>query len=334
MDNTKAVITLKTLLYFWCVLFMSSAQAQLDSLYVSPMLGYAYLDKKGDIDSADTLGLNLGYEVNPLWSLEIGYWVLDTTTTYNDSVDFSSWSIGALYKPVKFNAWQPYLSGGVSAWSFDIDSVAQTSEQETKLGFGGGVLYELSPQFDLRIDAVSSYSVDNQLLDNVFSIGVQWFPMRKSAPVQFLKVKPASNCIHIETIEMARQLNCTHFHEELRTFDLDVLFASNTWKVDEKYILNLEKLANFLKQYPQTHTIVKGFADSSGTEDSNLALSQKRADEVMKLLIKHYQIAPSRLSARGYGEQFPVASNKTTQGRAENRHTHVHATVKTLVEIK
>lgn len=53
--------------------------------------------------------------------------------------------------------------------------------------------------------------------------------------------------------------------------------------------------------------------------DSNWELSTARATEMIKLFIAQYDVAPERLSASGYGEYFPVASNDTAAGRAENR---------------
>jgi chemotaxis protein MotB len=53
--------------------------------------------------------------------------------------------------------------------------------------------------------------------------------------------------------------------------------------------------------------------------DSNWELSTARATEMIKLFIAQYNVAPERLAASGYGEYYPVASNDTPEGRAENR---------------
>jgi chemotaxis protein MotB len=53
--------------------------------------------------------------------------------------------------------------------------------------------------------------------------------------------------------------------------------------------------------------------------DSNWELSTARATEIIKLFISEYDIAPDRLSASGYGEYYPTASNDTSEGRALNR---------------
>ncbi len=64
---------------------------------------------------------------------------------------------------------------------------------------------------------------------------------------------------------------------------------------------------------------VEGHTDSFGGDESNLQLSQRRADAVRAYLLDHMKLATYRISAMGYGETRPIASNDTAQGRARNR---------------
>jgi outer membrane protein OmpA-like peptidoglycan-associated protein len=64
---------------------------------------------------------------------------------------------------------------------------------------------------------------------------------------------------------------------------------------------------------------VQGHTDSQGSAESNLWLSQRRAEAVRDYLIRVHGISPDRLTARGYGESEPIASNDTEAGRAQNR---------------
>jgi OOP family OmpA-OmpF porin len=68
-----------------------------------------------------------------------------------------------------------------------------------------------------------------------------------------------------------------------------------------------------------TDTVVEGHTDSKGTNAYNLSLSQRRAEAVRQVLIDQFKVEPSRLSSVGYGEERPVADNKTEQGRQLNR---------------
>ena len=80
----------------------------------------------------------------------------------------------------------------------------------------------------------------------------------------------------------------------------------------------LNEVVRILKEEKRSFIQVVGHADSSGTDDYNLKLSQKRAEAVMDYLVGH-GISEKRLSAVGKGEEQPVATNATERGRAQNR---------------
>jgi len=84
----------------------------------------------------------------------------------------------------------------------------------------------------------------------------------------------------------------------------------------------LEPVANVLRSDPGLKVIIEGHTDSKGTERYNLRLSQRRAEAVKKALVK-LGIKAARLKTRGYGESRPLASNKTTEGRALNRRVEI-----------
>jgi len=69
---------------------------------------------------------------------------------------------------------------------------------------------------------------------------------------------------------------------------------------------------------------VSGFADATGSVDRNRALSQRRADTVIRYLVENHSIPLRRIvTPYGYGESNPVAENKTREGRAQNRRVEV-----------
>jgi lipid-binding SYLF domain-containing protein len=80
----------------------------------------------------------------------------------------------------------------------------------------------------------------------------------------------------------------------------------------------LTKVAQALKDNPTWKIRVEGFTDSVGDKEFNLRLSNERAEAVMHWLVDH-GIDQGRLSAKGYGEARPVASNSTEKGRLKNR---------------
>jgi len=73
---------------------------------------------------------------------------------------------------------------------------------------------------------------------------------------------------------------------------------------------------------------VTGFADASGNTNRNRALSQRRADSVIRYLVENHQIPLRRIvTPYGFGESNPIADNKTREGRAENRRVEVKVLV-------
>lgn len=81
---------------------------------------------------------------------------------------------------------------------------------------------------------------------------------------------------------------------------------------------NLDKLAQVLKNNPDTNINVYGHTDSRGADDYNLRLSERRANAVVSYL-SSLGIASNRMIAKGIGEAEPIASNDTDAGRAKNR---------------
>jgi len=93
-------------------------------------------------------------------------------------------------------------------------------------------------------------------------------------------------------------------------------FDKSTIRADAVPIL--DEAAKTLKEYGDVTVSVDGYTDSIGTEEYNQRLSVRRADAV-RAYLEHQGIAATRLTAKGFGESDPVASNATAEGRAQNR---------------
>jgi outer membrane protein OmpA-like peptidoglycan-associated protein len=102
----------------------------------------------------------------------------------------------------------------------------------------------------------------------------------------------------------------------------DLLFDSGEAKLKAGGVRAIDKLALFLKEYPERNILIEGYTDSTGAEEFNQQLSEKRANAVRDALLAD-AIDLSRMRAIGYGEQFPVASNATAHGRQQNRRVEV-----------
>lgn len=83
-------------------------------------------------------------------------------------------------------------------------------------------------------------------------------------------------------------------------------------------LAQLDELTTILNRYEGAYLVVEGHADSNGSDAYNLNLSQERTESVKKYLAGK-GILESRITATGFGESNPVASNDTSLGRAKNR---------------
>lgn len=112
---------------------------------------------------------------------------------------------------------------------------------------------------------------------------------------------------------------CPKAIEERVSITMNVLFDSGKADIKPAYDPEVEKVANFLKAYPNVTATIEGHTDSTGSREFNTSLSQRRADAIQKALVARYGIDAGRVTAKGYGPDRPIADNKTTEGRAQNR---------------
>ncbi|MGB2697514.1 MAG: OmpA family protein [Candidatus Zixiibacteriota bacterium] len=106
------------------------------------------------------------------------------------------------------------------------------------------------------------------------------------------------------------------------TFDSGLLFDWDKSDLRPQAKTNIESLAKILNKYPDTDILIEGDTDSSGSEDYNLKLSERRAQSVANYLMG-LGVPSSRISMVGLGEMNPIASNDTDYGRQQNRRVEV-----------
>ena len=106
----------------------------------------------------------------------------------------------------------------------------------------------------------------------------------------------------------------------------ELLFPSGGWEMPGKAKESIAKIAKILAPHQTNHVNVNGYTDTTPIGPglakqgitTNVILSQKRADNVMQYMVSQ-GVNPKMVSSHGYGEADPVASNDTTEGRAQNR---------------
>lgn len=102
----------------------------------------------------------------------------------------------------------------------------------------------------------------------------------------------------------------------------DLLFATDSTALRNELRSDLGALADNLQRYPGSTVEVTGHTDNTGTAAYNQDLSSRRAGAVASVLIAN-GVSSGRVRTFGAGEEQPIASNLTTQGRAQNRRVEI-----------
>jgi chemotaxis protein MotB len=133
---------------------------------------------------------------------------------------------------------------------------------------------------------------------------------------QTMSSEIGANQMHIERLQNAIKV----------TVNDQLLFPSGEWQMPVTAQQTIAKMAPILAPMQETKIAVNGYTDNVPIGPglmregitSNLVLSQKRADNVMQFMISQ-GVKPSLVSAQGFGDTDPVASNDTAAGQAQNR---------------
>ncbi len=324
-----------------------AAHAVVESGFVvSPGAVYQWFDD----DAAgveDDVGyrLGLGYQFTPHWVLELVGSRVDTEVEGADGVDFemTQATLDLMYNFMPEWTVTPYalLSAGYAWYEADgfkkIDpNLEDFDEDEPVIGAGLGLKANLTDNLFARLDGRYVSYTDSNIDDYIahlvigYTFGEAAAPAPAPAPV--MMEEPVDGDADGDGIPDSRDKcpgtsagakvdadGCYIIIEKPVTIRLEVLFDFDKSVVKPEYYPEIKKVADFMKQYPMTDTVIEGHTDSVGTAAYNLSLSQRRAEAVRQVLIDQFKVDASRLTSVGYGEERPIADNRTAEGRQLNR---------------
>ncbi len=129
----------------------------------------------------------------------------------------------------------------------------------------------------------------------------------------------------LEKVLASSGINVTRIDDATIKLNLPtaITFATNSSTLSPNIYPSLNAIATIVNKYEKTAIHVLGHADSTGEAAYNMALSQRRAAAAGNYLTSQGVVA-GRVAARGYGESHPIASNKTEQGKAQNRRVEIY----------
>ena len=144
----------------------------------------------------------------------------------------------------------------------------------------------------------------------------------------WIQVEPGfsspTNSYKIQIVEIASMEQAVSANKLLEEINkngfvaLYVNFDTNRWELKDDGLATVREIVAMLKAAPTLKLSIEGHTDNVGTPAANKVLAENRAKSVMKAIVEG-GIPATRLAAVGFGQEVPVADNRTEEGRAKNR---------------
>jgi len=361
-------ITKLTAILFLFISFQVTANEAETGPYLSIGQNWFNYDDDWQLDDESDPYFGVGYQFDKNWGIEAKYTDVDTTFLNVLDVSTEFYDVSAVYRynPRSNNSF--YWKAGIGKYS--ISQINESLDPALKLGAGYDFHFNDNISFTLGLDSHfqtddSQLNWVPYAGFNIFFGGSKPAPIKpvKKAPLDSDKdgvydnidqcpnsvanIKVDSRgcaldsdkdgvydtfdqCPTTPSGAKVDNKGCRIILTDNVSIKLNVQFATNSNVVRPAYNDEIKKVADFMRQYPDTTVVIEGHTDSRGAASYNQQLSQKRADAVMQYLVSQFGIAQNRVSADGRGEVSPIASNDTAEGRETNR--RVQAEIKTSVQ--
>ena len=291
------------------------------------------------IEAGRGLGVDLHKIINDQWNIR--FELAKTRYDINNSNDTDYGTRFGLDAVYKFEDTGLYVFAGVKRFN--------NVKSYNAVNLGGGYSYDINDRFSLYSEAVVYRDIDYGFTDQGLKFGVKYaFGNVKKSPVAKKAVIPVAvkvmvidtdkdgitdaqdNCNNTPTNVKVDSIGCTLYSEKEVAINLNVTFENNSSKVKSAMVNDIQRLADFMKEYKNTRVVIEGHSSVVGTEKYNLILSQKRADSVMNILINKFTIDANRLSAKGFGETQLISEGNTFADHKLNR--RVIAKIETTIK--
>lgn len=300
-------------------LLLVSASANAE-FYLGGKVGKSWLDEActsltSDCDEdSRTVGVIAGYEFFDLLSLEAGYDYLGEFT-----------GDGLADEKVKAFTIAPKLNLPLTE---DISIYGKVGGARVEYGGKDDNSYLGALGFEFQSHSNITVRVEYQRLTDVNNELVK--AAVNSATLGLVYKFGSSEAQQEEVVVIEEKVVEETVVEEVtpvtKTFETKVVdsgsFELNSSQLKPQSKSMLDELVQFMNKYPQSSVEITGYTDSSGAAEYNQVLSEKRAQSVADIL-HNEGIESRRIAVRGEGENNPVASNDTREGREQNRRVEV-----------
>lgn len=308
------------------------------SWFVGPIFGNYYPDDSRNLNDSVTGGLQAGYNFTNLFGVEAAanyFTPTDKTTNASNESYFAH--VDGLFDVPTHARITPYFAVGLGALKVTSTRLA------ADYGFGLEVFpaqnfsfsgnYRHVFQFGQTANDNMIYGAINFYFGNGDVVQAVPMPVVAAAPApvptadQFREESKYILPSGFPPCQTPAQVGCISLNGNQMTMNLDVKYANDKAVILGAYEPELDSLGKFLKAYPSINLTINGYTSNVGTFTHNQVLSDQRAISVKQYLISHAGIDASRLSTKGWSWANPVSSNKTSEGRAQNRRVEAVAAV-------
>lgn len=303
------------------------AVAEEGQFYIVPGIQRIDFDKNRGQGYETGFTLGAGYDFSNNLSGEINVFDMNLDGAPDDDVRHLRADL--LYAfDYKIDQVTPFIAGGVGHNRF-------SQNEETVFDIAAGVKYQLSENVEWRTAIRKYWGMDEHFHDYALETGLVFRFGGKPAPAAPAPAPtpvappldsdgdgvPDSRdaCPDTPRTHRVDSRGCSIMLEEVARIDMTVQFDFDRAVVKPEFMAEIRALADFMKANTDVSAVLEGHTDSVGTEQYNQGLSQRRVNAVRQVLIDEFGIPAARLTAQGFGESRPVASNDTPAGRAENR---------------
>jgi len=285
------------------------------------------------IEAGKSLGIDLQKVINDYWDVRIEVAKTRYDVKNGGDKDYGSRAgIDAIYKLADSDL---YMFAGVKRFN--------NVKSYNAVNVGAGYSFGVNDRLSLYTEAAIYKDLDYGFIDQGLKLGLKYaFGDVKQAAV-ITQPKPAvkavaepaaakvldsdndgvsddkDRCANTPATVKVDSLGCTLYSEHAAEIKLNINFANNSSNVQPALVDDIQRLADFMKEYTNTTVVIEGHSSITGSADYNLMLSQKRADSVKSILMNKFNIDGSRLTAKGFGQTQLLSDENTLAAHKMNR---------------
>ncbi|WP_067582660.1 OmpA family protein [Endozoicomonas ascidiicola] len=312
---------------------------------ISAGASYNNMDTHRNTDNTVSPEIGVGYRYNNRISVEGVYSKGSSDIKDNGGdVDLKEFRLDAFYDLTPWDgSFTPYVVAGASHFEMDADN--HGAHDDTRVNAGFGVRKALTENLSLRGDLRAVRSMDYAQTESMANVALTWTfgavaPVAAPVVAEEVIVAPVVVVLGNDNdndndgvIDQDDQcpstlpgatVDATGCEVSEQT-ELMVNFGTDSANVDAADMPIITEMAEFLKRNQNVRISIIGYTDNTGPAAYNQKLSEKRASAIRQILVDQHGIDAARIEAAGMGEESPIASNDTAEGREQNRRVMVAA---------